>query len=251
MPKQMITDEFWPKLLAILTKLGVYAKANLRKVLEGILYHRRTSITWRDLPEEYGRWFSVYKQFLRWSKSGLLIKMFKILSAETYNEWISVDSTYVKVHQDATGYSVFSKEATGKSRGGNTSKIHLITNAYGLPIDFEITGGDVSDVKIGEKLVQRHFGAQFVIADKGYDSEKLRAMIREKNATPVIPRKKNSKRGNNDLDKIIYKYRHQVENSFTALKKFRNIATRTERLKVTFSAGVALTCSFLWKKLWS
>jgi len=75
MPKQMITDEFWPEFLAILTKLGVYAKANVRKVCEGILYYRRNSIAWRDLPEEYGRWFSVYRQFLRWSKSGLLIKV--------------------------------------------------------------------------------------------------------------------------------------------------------------------------------
>ena len=187
MPKQMITDEFWPELLAILTKLGVYAKANVRKVCEGILYYHRNSIAWRDLPEEYSRWFSVYRQFLRWSKSGLLIKVFKVLSAETDNEWISMDSTYVKVHQHGTRYSAFSKEATGKSRGGNTTKIHLVTNAYGLPIDFEITGGDVSDVKIGEKLVEKNFNAEFIIGDKGYDSEKLRTMIRARGAIPVIP----------------------------------------------------------------
>jgi len=140
------------------------------------LYHRWTNITWRDLPEKYGRWFSVYRQFLRWSKSGLLIKVFKVLSVEADNEWISIDSTYVKVHQHGTGCSVFSKQATGKSRGGNTTKIHLVTNAYRLPIDFEIAGGDVSDVKIGEKLVERSPSSDFIIADKGYDSEKLRAI---------------------------------------------------------------------------
>lgn len=46
-----------------------------------------------------------------------------------------------------------------------------------------------------------------VVADKGYDSEKLREFVRDNNATPVIPRKGNSLVGNGDIDWCIYKYR--------------------------------------------
>jgi len=246
MPREILNDQLWNKLLVILTELGVYTTANLRLNIEGILYYRKASIAWRDLPLDYGPWNSVYRRFLRWAKAGILQKIFQILSNDSDNEWISIDSTYVKVHQHGTGYCTFSKESVGKSRGGNTTKIHLIANAHGLPIDFEITGGEKSDVKIGEKLIGRAPKTQFVIADRGYDSEKFRCMIRAKKATPVIPRKVTSVIGNDDMDWEIYKYRHQVENIFARLKHFRGIATRTDKLKVTYAAGVALACAYMW-----
>lgn len=136
MPRQMLTDEKWAKLFPILIKIGLYAKHNLRIIIEGILYQRRIGCPWRDLPAEFGKWNSIYRQFLRWSKMNVFKKLLKNISTDTDNEWCSVDSTYVKLHQHGAGPSVFRKEATGKSRGGNTSKIHMVTNAFGLPIDF-------------------------------------------------------------------------------------------------------------------
>jgi len=62
--------------------------------------------------------------------------------------------------------------------------------------------------------------SDFVIADKGYDSEAIRNKIRELNSSPVIPRKQNSKVGNADIDWCLYKYRHLVENAFVRLKHF-------------------------------
>jgi len=86
----------------------------------------------------------------------------------------------------------------------------------------------------------------FVIADKGYDSEAIRDKIRERNSIPVIPRKKNSKVGHADIDWCLYKYRHLVENDFARLKHFRAIATRYDKLKINFESMLALACALIW-----
>ena len=85
-----------------------------------------------------------------------------------------------------------------------------------------------------------------MIADKGYDSEELRDVIRAKSSVPVIPRKSNSKTGNNDMDWGLYKYRHLVENVFARLKHFRAIATRYDKLNRNYASMVALACGYLW-----
>ena len=78
------------------------------------------------------------------------------------------------------------------------------------------------------------------------NSEEVRNTIREKSSNPVIPRKKNSKIGNADIDWSLYKYRHLVENLFARIKHFRGIATRFDKLKRNYESVVALVCAFLW-----
>lgn len=101
-------------------------------------------------------------------------------------------------------------------------------------------------VKVANKLIELLPQGDFIIADKGYDSEAIRDKIREKNSVPIIPRKQNSKTGNGDIDRCLYKYRHLVENAFVRLKLFRAIATRYDKLKLQFESMLALTCSMIW-----
>jgi IS5 family transposase len=84
-----------------------------------------------------------------------------------------------------------------------------------------LAGGEVHDCKEAPQLVAELPDASYVVADKGYDSEGGRTQIREKGAIPVIPRKSNSKVGNDGMDWCLYKYRHLVENVFARLKHFR------------------------------
>ncbi len=67
-------------------------------------------------------------------------------------EWVFVDGTYVKAHQHSAGAASGQLEAIGKSRAGHTSKIHLAADAYGLPVAFEITGGDIIDSTAAPEL---------------------------------------------------------------------------------------------------
>ena len=135
----------------------------------------------------------------------------------------------------------------GISRGGNTSKIHLVVDAYGYPIRFIITGGEVHDCKVAPQLIQKkEEKADFTIADKGYDSEALREKIREQGSTPIIPRKKNTtKQEDENFDSYLYKLRHLVENAFARIKHFRAIATRYDKLKRNYANMVALACAFI------
>ncbi len=102
------------------------------------------------------------------------------------------------------------------------------------------------DVKFAPEFFSKLPHADYMIADKGYDSEELRDLIRLKSSVPVIPRKSNSKTGNDDMDWGLYKYRHLVENVFTRLKHFRAIATRYDKLKKNYASMVALACGYLW-----
>ncbi|GJL73324.1 MAG: hypothetical protein NMNS01_25230 [Nitrosomonas sp.] len=126
-------------------------------------------------------------------------------------EWEFIDGSYVKAHQHSAGASGQETQAIGKSRVGNTTKIHLAVEGYGLPVEFEVTGGEVNDCSVAPDLIARLPGVKAIVADKGCDSESIREQITKKGAQAVIPRKRNSLKGNADMDWGLYRYRHLVE----------------------------------------
>ena len=110
----------------------------------------------------------------------------------------------------------------------------------------QISAGHSHDAKAAPSLLDSLPSADATIADKAYDSEALRELIRARASQPVIPRKNNSLVGNDDIDWGLYRYRHLVENAFARLKHFRAIATRYDKLKRNYQAFVALACAFIW-----
>ena len=125
----------------------------------------------------------------------------------------------------------------------------MVTDSYGNPIEFEITGGQINDCSAAPDIILKLPRGGYVVADKGYDSNQIRNLIKETDSVPVIPRKKNSLHGNDDMDWGLYKYRHLVENIFARLKHFRSIATRYDKLKRNFESMLALACSYIWLPL--
>jgi transposase len=224
---------------------GIYDKSNLRTTIEGVLYKLRVGCPWRDLPKEFGLWNSVYKRFNEWSEKGIFLAAFKQISEDSDREWSFIDGSIVKAHQHSAGASAGQQTAIGKSVAGHTTKIHMVVDSFGLPIHFEITGGQVHDSKIAPQLVANIDKLEFVIGDKGYDSEALREQVSQQGGTAMIPRKDNSKKGNDDMDWCLYKYRHLVENVFARLKHFRSIATRFEKLKRNYESMVSLACTIV------
>jgi transposase len=165
----------------------------------------------------------------------------------TSREWVFIDGSYAKAHQHSTGGAAGGKdEGIGKNRAGNTRRIHLAVDAYGLPIAFDITGGQINDCTQAPHLIAQVRTAQVIVADKGYDSESIREQIERQGARVVIPRKRNSVKGNVDLDRDLYRYRHLVENTFARLKTFRAIASRFDKLKRNYESVVAMACCRLW-----
>ena len=79
------------------------ARVDDRRVVNGIFYVLRTGSPWRDLPERYGPYTTVYNRFNRWAKKGVWLAMFETLSARSPQSLHLVDSTIVRAHQHAAG----------------------------------------------------------------------------------------------------------------------------------------------------
>lgn len=90
--------------------------------------------------------------------------------------------------------------------------------------------------------------AEYLLADKGYDSDEIVKFATEQGMTPVIPPRRNRKE-QRDYDKHIYKLRHLVENAFLKLKRFRGVATRYAKTTSAFRGAVVLASIALWIKL--
>ncbi len=112
MERHELTDEQFAKLLSHLPpqkpRTGRPAKDH-RLVLEGILWVLRTGAPWRDLPQRYGSWRTVYSRFRRWQQAGLWDRILAALQrqadADGRLDWALhfVDSTIVRAHQYAAG----------------------------------------------------------------------------------------------------------------------------------------------------
>jgi len=198
------------------------------------------------LARGFCRWNSIYKRFNAWSSSSKWGKVYKALVIDSDWEWEFIDGSYVKAHQHSAGAAGKEPQAIGKSRAGNTTKIHLVVDSYGLPVEFEITGGEVNDCSVAPDLIAGLPDVEVIVADKGYDSEHIREQITKKGARVVIPRKRNSLKGNADMDWGLYRYRHLVENAFARLKHYRAVATRYDKLKRNYESMVAMACGYLW-----
>ena len=101
-----ISDNDWEHIKDTLpsenTGKGRPSKSN-RVMLNGMLWKVKTGCPWRDLPERYGPWKTVYSRFRLWSKSDVFQKLFEFLSADADLQDVSIDSTSCKAHQHSAG----------------------------------------------------------------------------------------------------------------------------------------------------
>lgn len=102
-----------------------------------------------------------------------------------------------------------------------------------------LTPGNVSDIRVADELIAAAGRIGYLIADKGYDADPLRARIRAQNTRPVIPGRRGRKRAIRH-DARRYRDRWRIENAFCRLKDFRRIATRYDKLAANFLSAVAI-----------
>jgi transposase len=77
------------------------ARVDDRRVLNGIFWVLRTGSPWRDLPERYGPYTTVYNRFNRWAKAGVWVRIFETLSEKSPDSMQFIDSSIIRAHQQA------------------------------------------------------------------------------------------------------------------------------------------------------
>ncbi|ATZ29429.1 Transposase DDE domain protein [Streptomyces lavendulae subsp. lavendulae] len=250
-------------------------------MINGMVYKIRTGVSWRDLPERYGPWKSVYTRFRRYAIDGVFTRALQQIQAQADAagdiDWlVQIDSTIVRAHQHAaaTGRKRGKHRtdepddhALGRSRGGLTAEIPLACDGRGRPLAVLLTPGQRHDGVCVRPLPGRirvprtgrpRCRPDHVIADKAYSSRGFRAYLRRRGIGHTIPEKNDQKmhrrnrgrRGGRPtaFDSRIYRRRNTVERCFSQLKGFRGIATRYEKTATSYEAAVTLASLLLWAR---
>jgi transposase len=152
MSRYDLTDFKWRVIEPLLpNKPRGVPRVDDRRVLNGIFWALRSGAPWRDLPERSGP------------------------RTTCYND----------------GKKGGADHCLGRSRGGLTTKIHVIVDAQGLPIRLGLTAGQTHDGQIADALLDHLDPHTIVLADKAYDADRIRELIQNQGATPNIPPKSN------------------------------------------------------------
>jgi transposase len=134
-------------------------------------------------------------------------------------------------------------QAIGRSRGGLSTKIHITVDALGNPLRLILTPGQTHDSTQAEALIDG-FATEHVIADKAYDTDKIRAYLafRTDAVIPSLSRRREPP----PYDEHLYRERHLVECFINKIKHFRRVATRYDKTAAAFLAFVAIASFMAW-----
>jgi transposase len=201
---------------------------------------------WRDCPEVYGPYTTVCNRSNRWSREGIWTDIFYALTGSTgmYGSML-VDSSDIKAHRSAAGAKGAFNNAIGRSRGGQTTKIHALTDDIGRPLAFLITAGNTHDLAGARGLIGMVRNPRRWLADRAYDAWSLRDELAARRIKAVIPPNPPRKHPHR-YDKTAYKGRNVIERMFCRLKDFRRIATRYDKRADIFLSAILLAAAITW-----
>jgi transposase len=135
----------------------------------------------------------------------------------------------------------------GRSRGGLTTKIHVLVDANGNPIALKLTEGQAHDGKSASDMLDGLSPGQILLADSAYDSDTLRHSLAERGAwanVKPMPNRVNIPA----FSPFLYRYRNLVERFFNKVKHFRAVATRFEKHDANYLAVLKLVAARIWMR---
>ncbi|MFC8663963.1 IS5 family transposase [Streptomyces sp. NPDC057199] len=255
--------------------------ADHRRTLEAIAWKYRTGSPWRDLPDELGSFQTAHKRLIRWALDGTWEQIFAALLATADGAddiaWtVSVDSTVCRAHQHAAGAEKRAPgraepddHALGRSRGGLSTKVHLVSDGRARPLALRVTAGHAGDapaftaVMAGIRVPRSGPGRprtrpDTVLADRAYSSRAIRSHLRRRGIRAVIPQpsaqvRHRLRRGRTGgrppaFDAETYKQRNAVERCINRLKQWRGLAMRTDKLAIAYKAALRLAAILIWAR---
>ncbi|WP_286184513.1 IS5 family transposase [Pantoea sp. Cy-639] len=265
-----LSDEAWDVVADLFTPTHTRGRprASDRLMLDGVLWLLRSGAAWRDMPECFGPWRTVYHRFRVWRNRGTFDQMLKRLHLKLNDQglidlqtWM-IDSTAVRATRASAGAGKKGADepadhALGRSRGGLTTKIHMLCDANGVPLRFLLSGGQASDISYAQPLLddvciptskrgRPRKRCRWLLADKGYDADALRRFCDRYRMQPVIPLRSMKRKPKPGLSRLFdrpkYRQRNVIERMFGWLKENRRIVTRFDKLAKSYGAMVSLAC---------
>src|SRR5690242_19737159 len=133
---------------------------------------------WRDLPDIFGPYTTCYNRFVRWRRAGVWGKIMNSLAGAHDAAVQMIDTSIVRVHQHGACITRNRRQSMGRPRGGLTSKIHAVVDTNGLPVRLALTAGEAHDNRLAGRLLSRLKSGTTLLADRGYDADWIRALVR-------------------------------------------------------------------------
>jgi transposase len=239
-----------------------------RTVVNGVLWILRTGAPWRDLPERYGKWNTVFSRFNRWRRDGTWTRILSTVLDERDDQgrldhdlWC-IDGTIVRAARCAGGARRRNRRrprldeglatqleepedhALGYSRGGFSTKIHLLCDSQGTVLGIHVTPGQRHESRAFESTMDRVYlprrrgrrrWPRRLAGDKGYSYPRIWRWLGRRRIGRVIPTRKDQHRAT-DFDKVEYRKRNIIERVVGWFKESRRLLTRFEKLAVNYVA---------------
>ena len=231
MPCYALSDEQHQRLAPLLpgkpSDCGVTARDN-RLFLDAVLFVANNGGQWRDLPERFGKWNSVYRALQPLEQEGCLE------AASRSHPRPGPRVAHAGLYRDPGSprrYSGSKKGgqcvAFGRSRGGLSTKLHVVCDGLGQPVRFRLTAGQAGDAPVALGLLGS-LRCAALLADKAYDADDVREWAADQEATAVIPPHR-SRSQKPAFDREWYRERNQMERLIGRLKRLRRVATRYDQ----------------------
>jgi transposase len=136
------------------------------------------------------------------------------------------------------------EQALGRSRGGFSTKIHMVVDGLGNPVRLRLTAGHCHDSPHAPALIEG-LSFQRVIADRGYAGQTFVDLVVAQGAEAVIPPHQNAKQAR-EYDRWWYRERHLVECFINKIKHFRRVFSRFDKLARRYFGFVQFTSVLIW-----
>lgn len=267
MPRHRLTDQQW-KLVEDLfpppARTG-RPRRDRREVLDAVLWILRTGAPWRDLPADFGPWATAWDLFDTWNGDGTLDAILPRLRAAGIDvglvdrELWRIDGAVIRAARRAGGGKEDDPEepedhALGRSRGGCSTKIELLCDGHGHPLDFHLMAGQahettglVPPLEGAEERVVDGEGEPIawpaaLAGDKGFRADWVDHYLLGMGVTPVIPSKGNEDRSPRPVafDREAYRRRSIVGNLIGWLKECRRVFSRFEKTAKNFGGMIKM-----------
>lgn len=256
--KPLVSDELWQRLQPLLPpppprrfRFPGRKPLDYRKILTGILFVLKTGMAWDDLPAELGCGCgkTCREHLKRWYRSGVWHRLHQLLLTELDEagqiDWsrAAVDAAFAK--------APLGGEDTGPNptdRGKSGSKHHLLVEGHGIPLSVTTTAANVPEIKrviplvveippVSEQTQPKQ--PERMYADRGYDSEPHRDILRWLGIEPLFARRRTEHGSGLGV------YRWVVERTLSWLHSMGRLRRRLSRATEIHDALLRLTCGLI------